>query len=85
LRSDEAEMRCGCAGPAHRHAERVVEHGIGDGLAAVGYAPRAAQRIAVVELAGRTGSLANAGRVDRASVFEHRAGRCGTGRTQLLK
>ena len=69
----ETKRRRRRAGAADRHAEAVVEHRIRDRLAGIRYAPRAAERIAVVELARRASVLAEAGSVDRRAVLEHRA------------
>ncbi len=72
-RAHKAERSGRGAGSAHRHPEGVVEHGVGDRLAGVGYPSSAAEGVAVVELAGAAGSLANAGRVDGSCVLEDRA------------
>lgn len=71
-RAHEAEGRRRGSGPAHRHSEGIVENGVGDRLAAVGDASRAAEGVAVVELARASGALGDTGRVDGAGILGRR-------------
>ena len=68
----ETKRRCSRSCSADRHAVRIVEDRIRRGLAAVGDASCAAERIGMVELAGSSGSgrvLRKARRIDGASSF----------------
>ena len=65
----ETERRRRRACSADGHSEAVVEQRVRDCLTAAGDAPRAAERIAVVELARCAPSLAEAGSVDRRAVL----------------
>ena len=77
-RANETEGRCRRSGPAHGHAERIVENGVRDGLAAVRDSSRAAKGIPVIELGGTAGSLANTRRVNGAGILQNRACRRGS-------
>jgi hypothetical protein len=57
----ETERRRRCACPADSHAEAVVEDAVRDRLTGVGYSSRAAEGVAVVELARHATSLGKAG------------------------
>ena len=52
LRPHESEGRGRTAGSAHSHAEGIVEHRVGDGLASVRDPPRAAKRVPIIKPGG---------------------------------
>ena len=59
--------------PAHYHPERVEQDAVSDGLSGVGNPPRAAKRVLVSELRGRSSPLRESRRVGGSPVLQNRA------------
>ena len=78
LFADEAEGRRRGSRSAERVAKRIIQHAVGNALAAVRNASCGTKRIAVQELARASPSFAQSGRVHGRTVFENRACRGGT-------
>ena len=74
LSPDKPKWRRSRSSAAHRHPEPIVQRRVRHGLRAACNTTRAAKRVAVVELAGGPGALAQSGCVNGARILENRAG-----------